>query len=157
MGVDIWCRTELDIEHDLMTALSRPFGYFCSGPDAYGENCEFNQVQQLLDIDLTPLQLTNYSGIDSELSGYDDYIQWKVSEAASEAERQEILAEAAIERVLIAEREEKANKQWNDIGEFTKLIQLFKQKVEAFPDLRAHLQYNFDWSEYFLLEYSDTD
>src|SRR5688500_5552175 len=50
MGVDIWLRTKTG---SIAKPLSRYFLNFTSGPDAYGHLSEFNQVQNILNIDLS--------------------------------------------------------------------------------------------------------
>jgi hypothetical protein len=56
MGVDIFFVSKTKGDSQLYESLSRDFCNLVCGPDAYGDDCEFHQIESLLDIDLSILR-----------------------------------------------------------------------------------------------------
>ena len=151
MGVDIWLRTKSD---SIAKPLSREFLNFTSGPDAYGPVCEYNQVQKILDIDLS-IYRESAPNLNEQIEHL-EYELW-CAEEDNELEKAN----------LIKEQIEKTKEEWkikapNDFTGWIKVTELeaithqFLAKVKATPDLSSKISYNFSWADYFQLSVPDT-
>lgn len=118
-------------ENKLGDCLSPTFQSLIHGPELDGENCELNQISTLLNVNLKPLTIRNYSGLWDESEFPDDPFL-----------REELI-----------EKQKKEDSIWNDINEFEVLINSILLAItnkKLAPEKLVHQQ---DWwIGYFNLE-----
>ena len=99
MGTSIWIRSSnrnLDEKYckekgTLKLSLSKSYNDFASGYEAVGENCDFAQIQEIFEIDLSPFRIFNHAGmgnIEEEEESYRDYL---LKKAKTELEKEKII------------------------------------------------------------------
>jgi len=148
MGVDVSFVTKRRDDNRIYKVLSRDFCYFISGPEAYGQDSELNQIEKIFNIDLKVLtQICDLTPPVHEFE-YEEYV-------ASENGDMKRLEEIKIEK-------EKFIKQWEEnydmdlsgwipIGELEPLIRVFLVKFTSKIGAVQNLDFNFDWEDYFIL------
>lgn len=55
--------TNVRTEKILGPSLSKTFQSFSHGPEVDGKNCELHQLEKLMQVDLSPFTIRNYSGL----------------------------------------------------------------------------------------------
>ncbi len=124
MGLYINIRTE----NSLGSLLSKTFQSFVNGFEIDGESCELNQVSKLLNLDLKPFTIFNYSGL------------WDESEFPED--RKDELIKKQIEN----------DKIWNDINEFLDLINILIHSINTEEINSKKITHKYDWwNKYFEL------
>ena len=118
--------TNIRTENMLGPYLSKTFQSLINGPEIDGINCELNQLSKLLNLDLTPFTIENYSRL------------WDESEFPED------------EKEILIKRQIEADKIWNDLTDFVNLIDRiinsFKTGVIAPNQLKHKLEW---WNGYF--------
>lgn len=115
--------THIRTEETLGPHLSKTFQSFVHGPDIHGEECELGQIERLINTDLTPFTIRNYSGLWDENEFPDDPI-----------ERKELISKQLAE-----------DKIWNDISEFLNLTALLISKTKSGSFSKGKLVHTEDW------------
>lgn len=84
MGMDYYliAKNE-DIQDDLRfseieNSLDRPMNAFIDGEEAYGKNSEYNQIERLFEIDLSPFQVFNNHGYFLHFESVEGEMDWKL-------------------------------------------------------------------------------
>jgi hypothetical protein len=110
-------------------SLSKTFQSFSHGPELEGSDCELHQIEKLLEIDLTPFTLRNYSGL------------WDESDFPPDQS----------ERLIQKQLEE--DKKWNDLSEFLSLIEILISALKMKKLTSKNMNHRFNWwGEYFDFE-----
>ena len=143
MGLNISIVPKIrDYDYSIPYRVSRKFCTFICGPEAFG-NCEFNQIQKILNIDLNIFKRmpTNLEPDVDEL----DYHLYLAQENKDTAKIKEI--EEEIGRV-IKEWEHNydiINDGWTIATELEVVVLDFIDKINNNEDYHQKLSFNFDW------------
>lgn len=147
MGLDVHLiPKDRNYDYSIDNKLSRRFCNFLCGPDAYA-NCEFEQVQKLLNIDLNVLRRIPVN-LEPDLSELEYHI-YLAEEEANENKVKELQKAIEEERINWEKNYESINEGWIEITELEILVSKFKDKLTENPDYHKRIQYNLDWADYF--------
>ena len=118
--------TNIRTEKILGPNLSKTFQSFSHGPEIDGNECELHQIEKLLEIDLTPFTLRNYSGL------------WDESDFPPD------------EKEKLIKKQLEQDKKWNDISEFLNLIEILLRALKLRELNSKKINHKFEWwREYF--------
>ncbi len=115
----IW--TSIRTEKELGPYLSKTFQSLINGPDIDGEKCELNQISKILDIDMTPFTLTNYSGM------------WDESEFPPNYKDE------------LIKKQIEEDKIWNDLSDFLTLTNILISALENRSLTAQQLNHKLNW------------
>lgn len=110
-------------EKELGPHLSKIFQSFVNGPELDGEECELKQIESLIEQDLTPFTIRNYSGL------------W---------DENEFPADPLVREELISQQIEQ-DKVWNGLIEFLNLTELLITKTKSDFFSNGKLVHKEDW------------
>lgn len=115
--------TNIRTEKILGPYLSKTFQNFSHGPEIDGTDCELHQIEKMLEIDLTPFTIRNYSGM------------WDESDFPPD-DKEELI-----------EKQLEEDKKWNDLSEFLKLIEILLTALELKNLSSKKMNHKFKWWE----------
>lgn len=113
--------TNIRTEKILGPYLSKSFQGFSHGPELYGEDCELHQIEKIMNIDLTPFTLRNYSGM------------WDESDFPPDHKRE------------LIQKQIEEDKKWNDLSDFLILIETLTKALENKKISSNLLKNKFKW------------
>lgn len=144
MGTSIWMRSpsrDLDETYckekgTLKLSLSKNYNDFANGYEAIGENCDFAQIQNIFEIDLSPFRVFNHAGMVDTLSDEEIYRDYLLKKAKTEKEKEKITKEYAIriERIKISEAEQ-MRENWVEMEQLKSTIISLQMKMKSNQDL----------------------
>lgn len=101
MGMNLHMRTPNQVVNELFkksvrqTYLIRNYSGFIFGEEASGENCEFNQIERVYNIDLSPLKMLNHGGFGWAEVSVEEWKDWEIEKASTSIEKEKVLKEYA--------------------------------------------------------------
>jgi hypothetical protein len=154
MGVDVYFVTKTKSDNQIFKSLSRAFRNLISGPEAYGEASELNQIEKIVNIELSIL--TKFCDLNPPLYGLEDEL-YDATEDNDDEKVQEI--RNRIEEFKIQWETNYVNdlEDWIPIQMLKELILELLRKINTEPYLSDKLDFNFNWDEYFSLLPKEND
>ena len=145
MGLNILLHTKYQ-EDSCRSQFSRQFCDLISGRDNW-ENSEFNQIEKLLEIDLS---IFKKSPINLEANTHELYYHFYLAENKNDSSNIEGIKNQ-IEQVKKEWKEsyDLINEGWTEIKELRNNVEKLKSKILSNPHYYQMLNYNFDWFGYF--------
>ena len=146
MGVDIFFVSKTKGDSQLYESLSRDFCNFVCGPDAYGDDCEFHQIESLLDIDLSIL--TRFAPIlpPTEDLEYEIYC---AEDDGDLAEVEKLNKKLEDFKVDWEKNYPLNNRDWTNVNELADVVKDFQNRLNQNPFYFEKINYNYDWGNYF--------
>jgi len=147
MGLDVHLRPkDRDYDYSIEHNQSRRFCNFLCGPEAY-PNCEFDQVQSILQIDLSI-----FKRYPENLEPNIDELNYQIYLAEKENDLKrikELEQQIEIEKELWNKNYDYVNEGWIKLNELEEVVLAFKEKIIENLDYHKQLEYNYDWGDYF--------
>ncbi len=113
--------THIRTENTFGPYLSKTFQSLIHGPDIDGVGCELNQLGRLLNLDLTPFTILNYSGL------------WDESEFPK------------FDREALIKKQIEKDKIWNDLTAFIQLVDQLIKSINTGKIISSQLTHKFEW------------
>lgn len=152
MGLDVFLKTKYEISYPgCHSYIDRWFCNFLNGPLGVGSNCEFYQIERILQIDLSLYRQTP-----ENLEPDTDY--WQGEYYLAEDEGDAVKMEDIKNKIKEAEENWKAtyheiNEGWTKVNELRAKTQEFINKILAKQDYWKEMEFNLPWQKYFITDY----
>ena len=141
MGMNLHLRTfdqaleVLYVDSGESLYLNRNYSSFILGIEASGDDCVYNQMEKIYELDLSPLRKFNYGGMGLYEEEYAGVREWELSKATTPAEKEEINRE--FDEIIASAKEEDLKsfeEDWESTEVIRKTIEQFIAKVQHDPD-----------------------
>ncbi len=124
--------------------LNRLFSGFILGKETWGEDCEYNQIEKIYEIELSPLRTFNYGGLELYGEEIHGWKEWELSKVSKQEDIDKVNLESQ-EKLKKAIEQDKYNFENNWIE--TKLVeQTIKElisKIKEQPEKLEELDFHY--------------
>jgi hypothetical protein len=126
---------------------------FINGEDTHIISSEYNQIQRLFEIDLSPFQVFNCHGYSPSLEHIEGEMDWRLYEAKTEEEKNKIKAhyKPKLEEAKIKDIEY-YKKNWIETKVVKQMLLDLIQKMKTHPELLDKIEYGYFRRENFKTE-----
>jgi hypothetical protein len=137
------------IDKEVRTWLHRGYSAFICDPEGAGDICEFHQIEKLYNIDLSPLRCYNYGGLGMYEENVEGELDWKLENAESDAEKEELKKIYAIklEEAKLEDKEDFEN-NWIATSIVKSTILSLFEKIQKQPELLEQIEYSRYFDKY---------
>lgn len=158
MGMNLHLRSsnkEIDEEYEKSGKriyLNRIFSGFVFGQESYGQNCEFNQIEKLYEIELKSFRMLNYGGMHLYKEDLEGLRDWELSKTSNsiEIEKINIEYEQRLNTAKIQDIKELEN-NWVATSILKKTIEELINKINNNPELLENIEYGYFEHENFVM------